>query len=333
MVRRVAMLIQPTIALLQGFLLDLLLGDPRGLPHIIKGMGKLIASLESALRSLLPKTQSGESLGGVLLVIITVFISTALPGGILFVAYRLSPWLGMEIEAFLCWQLLAAKDLKVESMAVYRKLLDKDLTGARQAVSMIVGRDTERLDEGGVTRAAVETVAENTSDGVIAPLFYMMLGGAVLGCLYKAVNTMDSMIGYKNEKYLHFGRAAAKLDDILNFIPARLAAWLMMVVCRFTGLDGGNARKIYKRDRKKHESPNSAHTEAVCAGALGVRLGGDAWYFGERHRKPFIGDNTSPVEPEDIPRANRLMLATALMMLVIALIVRIFMGGFIDGAL
>ena len=328
------MLIESTAALLLGFLFDLLWGDPRGFPHIVAGMGKLIAALEKRLRSLLPPTPGGERSGGVLLVVITVLVCTALPGGILFGAYRLFPGLGLAVEAFLCWQLLAARDLKDESAAVHTKLLDNDLPAARQAVSMIVGRDTQRLDQAGVTRAAVESVAESTADGVIAPLFYLTLGGAVLGCLYKAVNTMDSRLGYKNEKFLYFGKAAAKLDDALNFVPARLAAWLMMGACRFIGLDGENARRIYQRDRYKHASPNSAHTEAVCAGALRIQLGGDAWYFGKLQPKPFIGDDMRPIEPADILRANRLMLAAAVMMMIISLITRfLIIGGLVYAAL
>jgi len=201
----------------------------------------------------------------------------------------------------------------VESMRVYKCLKQEDLEAARQAVSMIVGRDTATLDEVGVAKAAIETVAENTSDGVIAPMLYTALGGPVLGFLYKAVNTMDSMIGYKNDKYLYFGRAAAKLDDIVNFIPARISAYLMIFSAFMSGkcFDGRNAFKIYKRDNRKHASPNSAQTEAVCAGALRIQLAGDASYFGKIVKKPYIGDAYRKVESEDIKRANRLMYLTA----------------------
>ncbi|MBE5865055.1 MAG: cobalamin biosynthesis protein CobD [Lachnospiraceae bacterium] len=211
------------------------------------------------------------------------------------------------------FQILATKSLRVESMRVYKCLKQEDLEAARQAVSMIVGRDTATLDEVGVAKAAIETVAENTSDGVIAPMLYTALGGPVLGFLYKAVNTMDSMIGYKNDKYLYFGRAAAKLDDIVNFIPARISAYLMIFSAFMSGkcFDGRNAFKIYKRDNRKHASPNSAQTEAVCAGALRIQLAGDASYFGKIVKKPYIGDAYRKVESEDIKRANRLMYLTA----------------------
>ena len=204
---------------------------------------------------------------------------------------------------------------KKESTKVYTALKKNDLLGARYAVSMIVGRDTNVLDEAGVARAAVETVAESTSDGVIAPMLYTALGGPVLGMIYKAVNTMDSMVGYKNDKYLYLGRAAAKLDDVLNFIPSRLCAWIMIFAAYLPSkgheFDGKNAKKIFLRDRFNHASPNSAQTESVCAGALRVRLAGDAWYFGKLVKKKYIGDDLRPVEPEDIRRANRLLYRTS----------------------
>lgn len=182
---------------------------------------------------------------------------------------------------------------------------------ARTAVSMIVGRDTAVLSEEGIIKAAVETVAENTSDGSIAPLCFLLLGGPVAGFAYKAVNTMDSMLGYKNEKYMYFGRAAARLDDVANFIPSRLAAWAMIAASRLCGLDAAGAYRIWKRDRFCHASPNSAQTESVCAGALGVALAGDAVYFGKTVKKSFIGDARRRVEAEDIVRANRLLYVSA----------------------
>ncbi len=328
------MVIYSAGAMLLGFILDMLLGDPRGIPHIVIAMGRLIALLENKLRAAFPKSARGELLSGLTLVLIMLLAWSALPLLVLYSLYRVSPWAGVIMEGVLCWQLIAARDLKDESMAVYERLAANDLSGARKAVSMIVGRDTMALDEAGVTRAAVETIAENTSDGVIAPMFYMLLGGGVLGCVYKAVNTMDSMVGYKNEKYLYFGRAAARLDDVLNFIPARLSAELMILSSRIIGLNSKNARRIYLRDRRKHPSPNSAHTEAVCAGALEVRLAGNAWYFGQLYKKPYIGDDIRPIEPEDIPRANRLMLTTSVLMLLLCLAVRIIIaGGMYYGAL
>ena len=263
-----------TGALALGFLVDLLVGDPHGWPHLIRGFGFLIAALERVLYPM-----KNKRAGGTLLVVVVLLLSVGLPALLLFFVWRVSPWLYIVIETVFCWQILATKSLRDESRAVYAKLASGDLPGARKAVSMIVGRDTDALDAAGVTRAAVETVAENASDGVAAPLFYMLLGGAVLGCLYKAANTMDSMVGYKNERYLDFGRTAARLDDALNFIPARLCAWVMIFAARLCGMDAGNALRIYRRDKRNHASPNSAHTEAAMAGALRVRLAGDAYYF------------------------------------------------------
>ncbi len=214
-------------------------------------------------------------------------------------------------------------------MKVHRCIARDDTEGARKAVSMIVGRDTKPLDREGIIRAAVETTAENTSDGVTAPLFYMAFGGAVAGFIYKAVNTMDSMIGYKNEKYGEIGRAAAKIDDLLNYLPSRLTALIMIAVCPLTGLDGKNAWRIWKRDRRKHASPNSAQTESVCAGALHVRLAGDAYYFGKLCKKPYIGDNDREIENDDIPRTNRLMYGASAVMVILALAVRTGIGGIV----
>jgi adenosylcobinamide-phosphate synthase len=311
-----------TAALLIGFILDLLFGDPRSLPHLIRGMGKLIQCLEYKLRRLLPRTARGELWGGGILAFFMVLLCGALPILLLRGLYRLWPWAGLLLEGLLCWQLLATRSLKEESMKVYDALTAGDLPGARLAVSMIVGRDTASLDATGVTRAAVETVAENTADGSVAPLFYIMLGGAGLGCFYKAVNTMDSMLGYKNRRYLYFGRAAARLDDLVNLIPARLAALLMIIGAFLLGFDGKQAWRVFLRDRKNHASPNAAHTEAVCAGALGVELAGDAWYFGQLYPKPVIGDALRPIEPADILRAHRLLYCAACLMLVLALTVR-----------
>ena len=295
----------PTVAL------DLLLGDPHWMPHPVRWMGRTISGLETLLRRLFPKTPGGERWAGVVL---ALALPTLFGGGsalILWGLGQVSPWLSWVVQLWFSYQLLAARSLQKESMAVYSPLKAHDLEGARRAVSRIVGRDTQALDETGVAKAAVETVAENTSDGVIAPLLFMACGGALAGFFYKAVNTMDSMVGYQNEKYLFFGRAAARLDDVLNYIPARLAAVLMTAACYLTGLDGSNAWRIYKRDRLNHASPNSAQTEAVMAGALGVELAGDAYYFGVLHKKKTIGDPDRTILTADIPRANRLMIATS----------------------
>ena len=239
-------------------------------------------------------------------------------------AAKISPWLGLAVQMFWCGQALAAKGLVQESRNVYGELVKPDLPAARKAVSRIVGRDTENLTAEGVTKAAVETVAENASDGVIAPLLYMLLGGAPLALTYKAVNTMDSMVGYKNETYLYFGRAAAKLDDVANYIPSRLAALLWVAAAALTGSDAKGAWRIWRRDRRNHASPNSAQTESACAGALGVQLAGPAYYFGEYYPKPTIGDALRPIEPQDILRADRMMYAASILALVLGLVIRGF---------
>lgn len=309
-------------ALVLGFILDLLIGDPHFLYHPIRLVGNLISVTEKGLRKIFPKTEKGELTAGVFLVLIVTGISTAVPCLLLYGARRLNPWLYFAVQTVTCYQLLATRSLKDESMKVCDRLKAEDLPGARYAVSMIVGRDTQVLDETGVTKAAVETVAENTSDGIIAPMLFLAIGGAGLGYFYKSINTMDSMVGYKNEKYLYFGRAAAKLDDVVNFLPSRISALLMIAACTFTGLDRKNAFRIWKRDRFNHASPNSAQTEAVMAGALGVQLAGDAWYFGTLCKKKTIGDAIRPVEYEDIRRANRLLYGTAVLALVVFSFVR-----------
>lgn len=320
------------IAFIAGFILDLLFGDPYWLPHPIRLIGKLIAVLDQKLLG--ENTKKYAFFRGIVLVITvtgsTVFVAAA----VLFVAYRLHPAAGVIAESIMTYQILAAKCLKVESMKVYDALQSGDLAASRKAVSMIVGRDTEALDEAGVAKAAIETVAENTSDGVIAPMLYTALGGPVLGFFYKAVNTMDSMVGYKNDRYLYFGRAAAKLDDIVNFIPARVSAWFMIASCLLAGKDvrkgenrGTVCRRAYqawKTYRFCHASPNSAQTESVCAGALGLQLAGDAWYFGKPVKKPYIGDAVYPVETEDIKRANKLMYLTAGLCEMICVLILIF---------
>lgn len=310
-------MVQSLAALIIGSILDFILGDPRGLWHPVQGIGWVISRLERILRRIFPSGKTGERWAGGLLVILTLLISVGLPALLLLLLSFMHPLLSFLLSCIFCWQMLAAKSLRVESMKVREALEQEGLEAGRRAVSMIVGRDTRDLTEEGVIKAAVETVAENTSDGVTAPLFYMILAGPLGGIAYKAVNTMDSMVGYKNETYQYFGTCAARLDDAANFIPARLSALFMIAAAFLAGYDGKNAWRIFKRDRKKHKSPNAAHTEAVMAGALNVRLAGDAWYFGKLFKKPFIGDDIRTVERQDIARACRLEYATALLQLLV----------------
>ncbi len=304
--------------LITGVLLDRLLGDPQGWYHPVRTIGTFISRTETILRRLLPKTKKGELTGGVILCAAVLIGSGLVPWALLKLAGRIHPVLEWMLGCVMCGQLLAARSLKDESMKVCSALEKGELESARQAVSMIVGRDTRSLTEEGIIKAAVETVAENTSDGVIAPLIYMALGGPVAGFLYKGINTMDSMVGYRNERYEYFGKAAARLDDWANFLPSRLSAVLMLAAAAVCRMDWRRGLTVFLRDRNNHKSPNSAQTEAACAGILGVRLAGDAWYFGKLVKKPYIGDDLRPVEAEDIRRANRLMYGTEWLALLLA---------------
>ena len=315
------LLLWQTAALAAGFLIDFFVGDPYCLPHPVVGIGKWISFFDRRLRR---GSSHPRDVGrGALTVVLVVLLSTLPPAAVLLLAWRLHPIAYFLIDSIMCWQLLAARQLYREGKKVERALTRGDVEGARRAVSMIVGRDTDVLDEAGITRAAVETVAENTSDGVVAPLCWMILFGAVGGFFYKSINTMDSMLGYKNEKYLTFGRAAARTDDVVNFLPARISACLMILTAPLCGLSARGAWRVFRRDRYKHASPNSAQTESACAGALGVRLAGDAVYGGVVHKKEFIGDPTREIEPRDIGRAGRLMYAASASALLLGLALRL----------
>jgi adenosylcobinamide-phosphate synthase len=304
-------------ALFLGFGIDLIVGDPHSIPHPVIFIGKLITAIEKLVRKVFPKTTRGENVAGGVLWLLVVALSTAVPALLLWLCYGLNTWLGLALESIMCWQILATKSLKDESMKVYATLKTGDIEKSRYAVSMIVGRDTANLDDKAVARAAVETVAENTSDGIVAPLLFLAVGGAPLGFFYKAVNTMDSMLGYVEMPYKNIGLVPAKMDDVMNFIPARFSAFLMLLGGWVLRLDVKNGWKIFKRDRFNHASPNSAQTESVCAGLLGLRLAGDAWYHGELHKKKYIGDALREIEYEDIPRTCRLLYATAILALII----------------
>ncbi len=309
-----------------GFLLDFIFGDPVWLYHPVRLIGRLIDFLEEKLRKICGDAPGCLAAAGGALWLITAISSFLVPFLLLGAVQRILPSVRFALECFWCYQIFAARCLAAESRKVYDRLRENDLPGARKAVSMIVGRDTESLSSEGVAKAAVETVAENTSDGVTAPMIYMLIGGAPLGFLYKAVNTMDSMLGYKNERYRYFGRIPARMDDLFNYLPSRITALFMTAAAFLTGMDGKNAWKTYRRDRRKHASPNAAQTESVCAGALDVQLAGDAFYFGKKCEKENIGDPLRPVEAEDIRRAGRLMYVTAVLMLLLLGMVKFFLA-------
>lgn len=311
------------VALVMGYILDLIFGDPYWMPHPVRFIGNLISILEKVIRRFMPKTKRGEYIGGIIFTVMVVSISMVIPLVIILMAKSINTYLALTVETFMCYQILATKSLKVESMKVYDELEKNDLPSARKAVSMIVGRDTKDLTFSGVAKAAVETVAENTSDGIIAPMIFIAIGGAPMGFFYKAINTMDSMVGYKNEKYMNFGRFAAKLDDVVNYLPARISAYQMILSSFFLRYDYKNAFKIYKRDRYNHASPNSAQTESVCAGALDVQLAGNAYYFGKLYEKPTIGDDIREINYDDIKKANRLLYCTSFISIVIISVIKI----------
>lgn len=294
-------------ALAAGFILDRLFGDPKWMYHLVIFIGKTISFLEKNIRKILPKTPTAELIGGGVLVLFTLVVSGGVPWIILYATGLIHPALQWAADAFMCYQLLAVKCLRDESMKVYDALKTGTIEDGRHAVSMIVGRDTQALDEKGVVKAAVETVAENFSDGVLAPMLYMLIGGPVLMFVYKGINTMDSMVGYKNDRFLYFGRCAAKLDDAANFIPSRIAGIMLILAAYIGPFSGKEARRIFLRDRRKHASPNSAQTESAAAGALQIQLAGNAYYFGKLHEKQFIGDSIREIEVDDIKRMNNLM--------------------------
>ena len=314
------------LSVFAGFGLDCLLGDPLSGAHPVVLMGKLISFLEQKLRARFPQTPQGERTAGAVMALTVPLVSAGVGLLLLYLSWQVHPWVYFLLSAFFCWQCFAARCLMTESKKVVSCLERQGLAAGRRQVGMLVGRDTENLSEEQVIRAAVETVAENTSDGVVAPLFWMILFGAVGGLFYKAVNTMDSMVGYKNETYLHFGRFAAKLDDVANYLPARLSGLAMVAAAFLLRLDGANAWRIWRRDRRNHASPNSAQTESACAGALRVQLGGSASYFGRLYKKPTIGDPLRAVERADVDRACRLMYGTSALVLALYAVI-LLLGG------
>lgn len=294
-------------------LLDWLLGDPRWFPHPVVFIGRLITLLEKQIRRLL----RSELLGGLVLLVSTVGITVVMAAVLLTAAYSVHGAVGFAVAVLLSWSCLAARSLHQESALVAKALASGDLAAARQYLSFIVGRDTAELTEAEVWRGAVETVAENTADGVIAPLLFLMLGGPVLGLAYKAVNTLDSMVGYKNERYLLFGRASARFDDFANWLPARLTGLLLVLAAPLAGLSGSGAWQIMRRDGRNHSSPNSGIPEAAAAGALGVQLGGTNFYFGKPVVKPTIGEPLQTLAATTWQGAVRLMYGAEVLLLLL----------------
>ena len=308
-------------AFILGYILDLIFGDPYNFPHIIRLVGRIINETEKILRNIFKKEKQSEKIAGAIMSITVILLMVILTVLTVKIFYVINTILGMLVESFIYYQMLAIKSLRVESMKVYNALKEQDIQKSRYAVSMIVGRDTNNLDEEGITKATVETVAENTADGIIGPMIYMIIGGLPLAIAYKVINTLDSMIGYKNDKYIDFGKFAARLDDIASFIPARISAYLMIVASYILKLDSRGAYNIYKRDRYNHSSPNSAHTEAVAAGALGIQLAGDAYYFGKLYKKPTIGNMSRRIELNDILIVNKLLYVTSFLCFIVGVVI------------
>lgn len=295
-----------TIIILLGFLLDNLFGDPMWLWHPVCAIGSLISHTEKFLRRIFPAAPKGEFIAGIFLWLITCGVSFAVPFGLLYAAEKIDIRLRFIIETLMCYQIFACKSLADAGKHI-QSALSISLNEGRKAVSQYVGRDTAALSREGVIKAAIETVAENLTDGIVAPLFFLLLGGAPLGFFYKAVNTLDSMVGYHNERFEYLGKCSAHMDDIFGFIPARVAAGCMLLSAGILRLRFGDAWRIFRRDRICTKSPNAGQTESVCAGALGVQLGGDAYYFGAVVQKPALGDDIRAVSIEDISLTCRLM--------------------------
>lgn len=313
-----------TVCIAVGFILDLIFGDPYALPHPIIYIGKLISFCDKHFYS-----KKRAFFRGMLMTTLVCAVSFAVSAAVLYLCGQVSVYLAAAVETFWIFQILACRSLCTESMKVYHALKNEGIDSAREKLSYIVGRDTKSLSEEEIIAATVETVAENTTDGVTAPFVYMAIGGAPLGFLYKAVNTLDSMVGYRTERYELFGRASARLDDAANFIPSRICALLMIASCGINGLDMRGAWRIFKRDRLNHLSPNSAQTESVIAGALGIQLGGTHDYFGTPVEKPTIGDKHRVLDCEDIKTVNKVMITTAVLSAALVCAVRVCVMGVI----
>lgn len=305
-----------------GLVLDFIIGDPNNPFHPVRIIGALGSKLENITRRVFKNLKISGFITWLGVILITFLVNSL----IVSIAFSISYILGIIIEGILLYFCISSKGLKVEGLKVIKVLESGDIKGARKQLSYIVGRDTEVLDEEGIIRAVIETVAENTSDGIIAPLLFGALGGAPLAMTYKAVNTCDSMFGYKNDKYIDFGFVSAKMDDLFNYIPARLTGYLVIFAAFILALDYKNSYRIYKRDRYNHTSPNSAHPESAVAGALGIRLGGTNYYFGKIVEKPTIGDKNKVIEISDLYKTNNILLVVTLLGFSVGLII-IVLGG------
>lgn len=299
-----------------GFLLDIVLGDPSWFPHPVRGIGLMINRLEAFIRKY-ARTPAALKAGGVVLTLVTVGSTYLITWFLLKLCWRISPWLYFGVSAAVVYFTLATRCLAYEASLIYQALKRGDLELAQKRLSYIVGRDTDNLPEGEITRGAVETVAENTVDGVVSPLLYTFLGGPALGMAYKAVNTLDSMVGYLNDKYRDLGWASARLDDAANWLPARITAFLMLISGLFWGKSIKRGYMIFRRDRRNHKSPNGGYPEAAMAGLLGVQIGGTNHYFGERVYKPTIGDPCTPLNKEHIRDSIKILYTTAFLALAI----------------
>lgn len=316
------MLTNSSIILIIAFILDLFIGDPHNFPHPIRLFGKIILFLESFFRK---RDKNKFKLYGFYIVVISNLIVFSIYFFILYILIIINnKYIYTFISSFIFYQFLACRSLRVESMKVYKALKENNIEKARKMLSMIVGRDVESLNEEQIIKASIETVAENFSDGIIAPMFYYIIFFIYGVCIYKMVNTLDSMIGYKDEKYKDIGYFSAKIDDILNYIPARISAFLLLFSALFfTDMSIKNGYYIFKRDRYNHASPNSAQTESVVSGLFNIRLAGDAYYFGKLYKKPYIGDDIRSVKVEDIKRVNDLILFASIIFVIISFLILI----------
>lgn len=316
------MLMNSLCALALGFVLDMALGDPNGLLYPLTLIKKLVKSLENTLRKAYADSPEAQNMAGVMLIVMTLIICLGISAALLVVCYKINVVLGIVMEGILCWVSLSAKYLKNTAQGIFRSARSGNIASARRYLKKISCREVDELDMDGAIKCAVEVVSENTTDWIIAPIFWICIFGGMGGIFCRCINIMDNTVGYKTENCRHFGKIPAKLDDVIMFIPARLAALLMRINVSFLQLDSKNAARIYRRDRRKSPSPNSGCTQAVCAGALGISVGGDEYYDGQLVRKSAIGVSSKPAEADDVFWANQLCIGTAAYGIIFAAIIR-----------